>query len=89
MKQNDLIHPSHHGFRAGHSTTTGLIEMYDTWVESIESGNYSAACFLDLSAAFDVVDHTLLIEKLVIWILEQLLEMDVKLSTLSVAKSLC
>ena len=64
MKQNDLIHPSHHGFRAGHSTTTGLIEMYDTWVESIESGNYSAACFLDLSAAFDVVDHPLLIEKL-------------------------
>ena len=64
MEQNNLIHPSHHGFRVGHSTTTGMIQMYDCWIESIESGNHSAACFLDLSAAFDVVDHPLLLEKL-------------------------
>ena len=57
MEQNNIIHH-------GHSTTTGLIEMNDSWVESIESGNYVAACFLDLSVAFDVVVNPFLLEKL-------------------------
>ena len=64
MDNNHLLHPNHHGFRAGHSTTTGLIQMYDKWVEAIDRGQYTGACFLDLSAAFDIVDHPLLLEKL-------------------------
>ena len=64
LDYNQLIHPSHHGFRAAHSTTTGLIQMYDTWVQAMEHGEYTGACFLDLSAAFDIVDHPLLLEKL-------------------------
>ena len=63
MDSNHLLHPNHHGFRAGRSTTTGLIQMYDKWVESIDRGQYTGACFLDLSAAFDIVDHPLLLEK--------------------------
>ena len=62
MDSNHLIHPNHHGFRAGHSTTTGLIQMYDAWVEALDFKEYSGACFLDLSAAFDIVDHPLLHE---------------------------
>jgi hypothetical protein len=64
MDSNNLIHPNIHGFRAGHSTTTGLIQMYDAWVEALDCNEYSGACFLDLSAAFDIVDHPLLLEKL-------------------------
>ena len=64
MESQKLFHPCHHGFRASHSTSTGLIQMYDSWLESIEKGHYAAACFLDLSAAFDVVDHRLLIDRL-------------------------
>ena len=64
MDTNHLLHPNHHGFRAGHSTTTGLIQMYDKWVEAVDRGQYTGACFLDLSAAFDIVDHPLLLEKL-------------------------
>ena len=29
LENNHLLHPSHHGFRANHSTATALIEMYD------------------------------------------------------------
>ena len=64
MDTNHLLHPNHHGFRAGHSTTTGLIQMYDSWVEAVDKNQYTGACFLDLSAAFDIVDHPLLLEKL-------------------------
>ena len=64
MEANDFMNPSHHGFRTKHSTTTGLIQMYDSWIEAVESGQLSVACFLDLSAAFDVVDHPLLLDKL-------------------------
>ena len=38
--------------------------MYDGWLESLESGDMAGGCFLDKSAAFDIVDHSLLISKL-------------------------
>ena len=64
MEDNCLIHPNHHGFRAFHSTVTGLIQMYDRWVDALENKKYTGVCFLDLSAAFDIVDHSLLLQKL-------------------------
>ena len=39
LEGNGLLHPSHHGSRSKHSTCTALIEMYDTWVNSIEEDN--------------------------------------------------
>ena len=61
---NKLLHPSHHGSRAGHSTTTAIIEMYDSWINGMEQNEMSAVMMLDLSAAFDLVNHNLLLEKL-------------------------
>ena len=64
METNQLLHPNHHGFRSHHNTTTGLIQLYDSWVEAIERKEFAGVCFLDLSAAFDIVDHSLLLQKL-------------------------
>ena len=64
LNTNQLYHPSHHGFRSKHSTVTAIIQMYDVWVESTEQGEMAAAMMIDLSAAFDMVDHGLLLEKL-------------------------
>ena len=64
MSSNDLFHPNHHGFRADHSTTTAMIQMYDNWVQAVDRGELVGVCMLDMSAAFDVVDHDLLIKKL-------------------------
>ena len=64
MEKNSLMHPNHHGFRQIHSTATCLIQLYDRWVEALEERKFTGVCFLDLSAAFDVVNHSLLIKKL-------------------------
>ena len=64
MNKNDLFHPNHHGFRAGHSTSTAMLQMYDNWVQAVDKGEMAGVCMLDMSAAFDVVDHELLLEKL-------------------------
>ena len=64
METYELLHPNHHGFRSAHSTTTNLIQMYDKWVDALEERKFTGVCLLDLSAAFDVVDHSLLLEKL-------------------------
>ena len=64
LSENNLLHPNHHAYRAHHNTTTALIQMYDTWLEAAEAGTMAGVCLLDMSAAFDVVDHGLLIKKL-------------------------
>ena len=38
--------------------------MYDTWVKAVDDGELSGVCLLDMSAAFDIVDHGLLLQKL-------------------------
>ena len=64
MERNSLFHPNHHGYRTGHNTCTALIQLYDSWVEALEREEVSGVMMVDLSAAFDCVDHPLLLEKL-------------------------
>ena len=64
LEDNCILHPSHHGFRKNHSTTTALLEMYSSWVDAYEQDKVTAVVLLDMSAAFDLVDKTILIEKL-------------------------
>ena len=61
---NHLFHPNHHGSRRAHNTCTALLQMYDTWTDAAENGNMAGVMMVDLSAAFDMVDHDLLIQKL-------------------------
>ena len=64
FSKNNLWHPNHHGFRPNHSTATALSQLYDFWIRGAENTELTAALLLDLSAAFDVVDHHILLEKL-------------------------
>ena len=67
LEENCLIHPSHHGFRQNHNTATALLQMLDVWGEAFEDKDISAVLMLDMSAAFDLVDHDLLVKKLALY----------------------
>ena len=61
---NHLFHPNLHGYRKSRSTQTALLQMYDRWVRAASAGQVSGVVLLDLSAAFDLVDPVLLLQKL-------------------------
>ena len=64
LEDNSLLHPNQHGGRAGHSTTTTLIQMHQQWMEDLEDGKIVAVTLVDQSAAFDVCNHTIIESKL-------------------------
>ena len=64
LEKNKLIHPNLHGSRAGHSTSTALNQLYDYCIEEVEKGSMVGVLLCDQSAAFDLCDHSLLLEKL-------------------------
>jgi hypothetical protein len=71
MDNNNFFNPNHHAYRSFHSTTTAMLQMYTTWLDAIEEGDMAGVCMIDMSAAFDVVDTPLLLEKLKLYGLDR------------------
>ena len=64
FQSNRLFHNNHHGFLPHKNTTTALLQIYDIWLTAAENQELCAALFIDMSAAFDIVEHKILIDKL-------------------------
>ena len=64
LENTGLLHGSQFGFRANRSCELALNTMIDEWRRSLDISKSLVSVFLDLSKAFDTVDHTLLIRKL-------------------------
>ena len=62
--KNNLLYESQYGFRTKHSTELAALELIDRVNNLLNTGNTPLAVFLDLSKAFDTIDHNILIEKL-------------------------
>ena len=52
------------GFRKNHNTQHAFLNMIESWKSNLNKGNKIGAIFMDLSKAFDTLDHSLLIAKL-------------------------
>ena len=64
LKLFNLMSSEQHGFRKNHSTVTCLLEMTEDIRENIDKGKISGVVAIDLSKAFDTIQHKILIEKL-------------------------
>jgi hypothetical protein len=64
MENNNLINKEHHGGRKDHSTTTAVLQLENIFTEELDQNNLVGLILIDLSAAYDMVDHFLLIKKL-------------------------
>ena len=54
------------GSLKGSSTTYCLLDLIHNWLSELDNpGCYLRACFLDFSKAFDRIDHTIVIRKLI------------------------
>ena len=64
MDTQALLPSSQSAYRAYHSTETALVRIHNDIVSAIDQGEVAALVLLDLSAAFDTVDHAVLIDVL-------------------------
>jgi hypothetical protein len=63
----NIYSPFQSAYRRFYSTETALLRIQNDLLLSIEKKKVSALVLLDLSAAFDTIDHTILIHRLEHW----------------------
>ena len=64
MNNNSLYDPLQSAYRKYHSTETAMIIVHHDITTMLDNGSITALIMLDLSAAFDTIDHAILLKRL-------------------------
>jgi hypothetical protein len=64
IERDGIITDAQHGFRANRSTVTALQDFVNDVQTAIDNKMNPVGLFMDLSKAYDVLDHKLLLNKL-------------------------
>ena len=64
MEDNELFYEDQFGFRPGHSTELASLRFVDTLVSQMDNFYIPTSILIDLSKAFDTLDHNIMLSKL-------------------------
>ena len=64
LNSHNLYNTCQSAYRPGHSTETALLKVVNDLFLSLNKGNISALALLDISSAFDTIDHPTLVHRL-------------------------
>ena len=61
---NQFLSHSLCGYRKGYNTQTALLSLIEKWKSILDRSGFAGAVLMDLSKAFDTINHELLVAKL-------------------------
>lgn len=64
LTTNNLLYRNQSAYRPFHSCETALLNITDKWLKAMDQSKLIGTVFLDLSKAFDLVNHDVLLSKL-------------------------
>ncbi|KAF7251092.1 putative RNA-directed DNA polymerase from transposon BS [Varanus komodoensis] len=64
LDETDYLDPFQSGFRPGYGTESALVALYDDLCRERDRGSASLLVLLDLSVAFNTIDHGILLDRL-------------------------
>ena len=64
LRDNNFLEPNQSAYRKGHSTETAVLSVLDGLLTKADEKLVSLVTLLDLSAAFDTLDHSVLLHRL-------------------------
>ena len=64
LDRNDEMPKMHSAYQKNHRTKTALVGLFNYIAVATDFGFIKTACMIDLSAAFDMVDHDILLSRL-------------------------
>ena len=64
FNKKKLFYKSQYGFRKHHSTEFACLEFIDRTLHELDKGEFTISIFIDLSKAFDTLDHSILLYRL-------------------------
>lgn len=67
LTNNNILAPTQFGFRKHHSTQHAITIFTEKLYDSLNKHHTSIATFLDLSKAFDTINHSILLSKLAVY----------------------
>ena len=62
--KNNIISSQQYGFRKNHSTSLAVLDLLSVLLQNKDKEKISCSIFLDISKAFDTVNHNILLQKL-------------------------